>query len=79
MNTVSMTITPPDDPRSKTDKPKELESRLAEDSPQGEFLRMTRDTVRVEVFRLQPLCPECQESDPKFPESADAPPDPRED
>ena len=71
MNTIPMTTTPPD-PLSKIDKRRELERLLAEDSPQGEFLRKMRDTVRVKMFGLEPLCPDCQDSDPESPDSPES-------
>ena len=63
MNTIPMTTTPTDPPSDRDEKGEELDRLLAEDSPRGEHLRRMRDLVRVEVFGLEPLCPECQEEE----------------
>ena len=56
-----MTTTPTDPPSDRDEKGEELDRLLAEDSPRGEQLRRLRDLVRVEMFGLEPLCPECEE------------------
>ena len=53
----------------RDEKMEELDRLLAEDSPRGEHLRRLRDLIRVEVFGLEPLCPECEEEESAEPES----------
>ena len=63
MNTIPMTTTPTDPPSDRDERGEELDRLLAEDSPRGEQLRRLPDLVRVEMFGLEPLCPECQEEE----------------
>ena len=77
MDTIPVTTTPADPPSDRDGKMEELQRHLAEDSPEGEFLRRMRDLVRTEMFGLEPLCPECEEeeesesSEPSSPDSRD--------
>ena len=56
-----MTTTSANPPPDRDEKMEELDRLLAEDSPRGEHLRRLRDFVRVTIFGLEPLCPECEE------------------
>ena len=56
-----MTTTPTDPPDRKA-RQEEFRRLLAEDSPEGEFLRELQDVVR-EVLPMEPPCTDCQEEE----------------
>ena len=69
-----MTTTSVED-SAPSDRPRTVEHywrRMAEDFPQGEFLRGMRDLTRA-MMGLEPLCTDCQEeSEAEDEESADS-------
>ena len=64
-----MTTTPMHPSSEGDEKMEELDRPLAEDSPRGERFRELGDFVRVRMFGLEPLCPECEKGEEESGES----------